>query len=296
MGWFLSRSSGKKRNRRARRPASGASVRWDPGRTLAGVKLLAVVGVAAAAVFGWQWSERELRDYASRTRSVRPVVLLEQKPAWLSESTADQIRQAAAKLVGDDPMSRDGLTAAANALKQNPWVERVHQVRRSTGGRVIVEAEYRRPVALIRTGEGYYVVDAEGVWLPTDDRSHLRLPMITGVRSAAPRRFGEAWASEDASAALALVRTLEAEPYMDQVVSIDASGRDAMGRVQLVLYSDESWAIWGLAPGDEKMVEPEASVKLARLRRVVSRSGTIDADGRGVYLNGATIMTARAER
>lgn len=302
MGWFLSRSNGRKTKRprrSARKPASGASAGWDPKRTLLALKIIGGLGAVVGTVYGWAALERELTVYATRTRTQAPIVQLAQQPAWLNASTVDELKSTAINNLTGDAMDRVGLVKAAQALAESPWVAKVEQVRRGTDGHVIVQATYRKPVAAIRVSTSdCALVDATGVWLPTGERAYLQdVPLITGITSAPPRRFGETWKGDDVAAALALVGKVGAEPYVHQIAAIDTSERDAMGRVRLVMYSaGMQRVVWGLAPGSEKMVEPEADVKLARLRRVVRSSGTIDADGRGVFLNGATIMTARAER
>lgn len=306
MGWFLSRSNGKRprtprnsprNSARKRSPASGASAKWDPQRTLFALKVIAGIAFVVGSVYGWAWLERNLTDYATATRTKTPVVVLNRQPAWMSDVTAAKLKTTAEANLASDPMDRVSLKKTAAALAVNPWVDHVEQVSRATDGRVIVTATYRRPEAVIRTNHGFYVVDAAGVWLPSDNPEFLRtLPIITGIAAMPPGHEGEAWQGEDVTSAMALVGVLRDEPYLNRVASIDASNRDTMGRVKLVLYTERSWVVWGLAPGSEKMVEPEANIKLARLRRVVRDSGTLDADGRGVYLNGATIMTARAER
>jgi len=299
MGWFLSRSDRRRKPKRARKPASGAGAKasWDPQRTLVALKILGAVGAIVGTVYGWGRLERELTAYATETRTQPPAVELLRQPAWMSPVTAAKLKSTAEANLSADPMDRVGLVKTAEALSRNPWVAEVRQVRRATAGRVVIDATYRQPSAVIRTNHGYYLVDKAGVWLPTDNREHLKeLPIVTGITAPPPKREGDAWTGDEVASAMALVEVLRDEPYLNQVVAIDASARDARGRVKLVLYSPDSWVVWGLAPGQEKMVEPEAQVKLSRLRRVFHGSGTIDAAGKGVYLNGATIMTARAER
>ncbi|MCC6683227.1 MAG: hypothetical protein IT445_20210 [Phycisphaeraceae bacterium] len=295
MSWFLFKKSSPRRGRKRRTPASGATAGWDPQRTLFGIKLMVAAGVLVGTIAGWRWLEQSLADYATQTRSQPVRVVLARAPQHLSDSVAQHLAGIVSNTVDPDPMEQRSLTTAANKLALDPWVEHVWQVRRSGEGRVIVEAAYRRPVALIQSQRGYYVVDVEGVWLPTDDPSHMSLPLITGVSGDAPRTWGQAWSGQDAAAALKLSVILASEPYADRIRAIDASGRDAMGRVKLVLYTDRGWTEWGLAPGSEKMIEPNTEVKLSRLRLLAQSTGSIDADGRGVYLNRPQIMTARAE-
>ena len=63
----------------------------------------------------------------------------------------------------------------ASAFASNHWVRRVNSVRKLPGGGVDVRVDYRAPVAMVRVisrhpevdGSGFFVVDGEGVLLPT---------------------------------------------------------------------------------------------------------------------------------
>ncbi len=65
---------------------------------------------------------------------------------------------------------------------------------------------------------------------------------------------------------MALQRLLAGEVYADQITAYDVSHRDLKDRLWLVLYTDGPAIIWGLPPGEERSVEPEAPIKLAALR------------------------------
>ena len=147
----------------------------------------------------------------------------------------------------------------------------MNQVRRAPHGQVKVEATYRRPAALVAGEHGYHVVDDQGIWLdgPLDRAASRwnRLPLITGVHSPPPSDgYGHAWKGSDIPAALSLQQLLKDEVYSDQVTAYDVSHRDLKDRLWLVLYTDGPAIIWGLPPGQERSVEPEAPVKLAALR------------------------------
>jgi len=184
-----------------------------------------------------------------------------------------------------------GLVAAL-ALAQDPWINRVRQVQRWADGRITVEADYRQPIALVATRDGYRLTDAIGVVLPGLYLEHqidqLNLPVITGVLERTPAT-GQAWQSQDVAAGLSLVQTLADEPYADQIQRYDVSHRDARGRVRLVLHTATGMVRWGLPPGLEQSIEPTAQVKRSWLRHVAQTRGTIDAGGKVVDVYGARI-------
>ncbi len=273
MGWFLTK---KEKRAKPRRRASLVDPKpWDPRRTLAGLKVLGVFALAVALVIGWRYADRALLDYARNHRQL-PVtadrIELVDAPAWMSEDIRQQVRLAAARQIDPDPMDGRSLRNCAEALAAEPWVRQVHQVSRRSGGRVVVSAAYRQPVAVVQSRDGYHLVDDQGVCLPGLYLAHqvdrLGLALLTGVASAPPARAGEVWPGDDVQAGLSLVRLLTAEPYMSKIRSFDVSHRDERGRLRLVLHTDDGTVRWGLPPGQEHAIEPDAQVKLGWLRQL----------------------------
>lgn len=287
MGWFLSNNSD--RSTKKKKTSRGAKAPgWDPQRTLLGLKILGGGVLAVGLVLGWTASERVLGRYAAEARAV-PItansVQLTNAPAWMDEPLQQHLKRRVAHSVTDNPLDSRGLHDAVGVLDEEPWVSAVTQVRRGPGGQVNVTAEYRRPSALVATDHGYHLVDDAGVWLDGPlDRAASRwnkLPLITGVSAPPPMAgYGHAWEGADIPAALALEELLHGEVYANQVTAYDVSHRDLKGRLWLVLYTDGPAIIWGLPPGDERAVEPQAPVKLAALRDwAYKHGGRINVQG-----------------
>ncbi|MEM8737774.1 MAG: hypothetical protein AAGG38_04760 [Planctomycetota bacterium] len=283
------KSSGKKTKRKAGRGAKAKG--WDPERTLLGLKLLGGLVLAVVVVVGWNTTENVLGRYATEARSSEVTtasVELVDAPAWMDTGLADRLRRKVAHSVNENPLDGRGLRDAAVMLDEDPWVARVAQVRRAPRGVVKVRANYRTPAAMVRDqkdpGLGY-VVDREGVWLEGPvERAASRwsgLPWVTGVSAPPPAGgYGKAWPGSDLLAALSLERLLHREEYADQITAYDVSHRDLRGRLWLVLYTDGPAIVWGLAPGQERAVEPEAPVKLAALRDwAMTHAGRINVRG-----------------
>jgi hypothetical protein len=190
------------------------------------------------------------------------------------------------------------LRVAAMALREEPWIERVNGVRRGADGRVWIDASYRRPVALVRGRDAYRLVDASGVRLPglyaASQAEAVGLPVIVGCTAAAPVP-GEAWPSDALRAGLALIAWIDEEPFAEEVTAIDVAGRDTRGRLRLAMLTAAGGRVtWGLPPGQELAVEPDAHRKLELVRHVHRTYGSIDADGQRVDVTGPQIEVRTA--
>jgi len=298
MGWFLSNSSGSGKKRKTSRGKSDPAG-WDPQRTLLGLKMLGGAAAAVLLVIGWNAGENALEQYAAQTRGgpvVAEHVTLTGAPQWMDPKLSAQLRAQVADAMIEDPLNRRGLTLAVELLRENPWVQDVQQVRRMANGRVHVDAAFRAPAAVVAGRHGYHVVDRGGVLLERDiDRAATRfsrLPLVTGVSASPPEFAGGTWDGTDIDAALTLEETLRREPYADQITAFDVSHRDLNGRLWLVLYTNGPAVVWGLVPGEERSVEPEAPVKIGALRDwAYTHQGRIDQGAKVVWVYTGTAQT-----
>ena len=303
MAWFLSGQAGKKRgSSKKRRKKKDA---WDPRRTLLGIKWIAGVAVVVGVCLAWHVGEKELQAYAERARATdavradRPAadrVTLVGAPAWTEGPVGQAVRALAAERAGDAAFDRAGLVAAVRAVSAQPYVERVEQIRRVPRGLEVV-ATYREPTALLEGAEGYYVLDAEGVWLEGPRSWHqldrTDLPVLTAVNSPAPAARGERWQGEDVEAGLALVRLARSQPWVGQIESFDVGHRDPhSGKPILVMHTDLGRVVWGRSIGEGWSVsEVSTDQKLERLAWLMEEHhGRVDAGGRTVLLAGERLL------
>ncbi len=299
MGWFLTRKKSKKRSSH-RRTGDTKPVRWDPQRTLFSLKVMGCTAIAAVIVISVHKANRALIDYASAHRAALATmnrVELVDAPPWMAAATRNQIIHCVVDQLGIDPMDGRDLAFAAAALRDQPWVRRVHQVRRLTDGRVQIHADFREPIALVRSHDGYRLIDGAAICLPglyrSDQASRLALPLVSGVQVPPPPP-GHSWPGRDLRAGLRLIRLLAGEPYVDQIRRYDVSGRDRRGRVRLKLHTKHGMVRWGLPPGQEQTIEQSTATKIIRLRHVNSIRGSIDAGGNVVDLYGPQVAINQA--
>ncbi len=285
--------SGRGRGRVGTRSATAGPTTpvWDAAQTLARLRLVMIVVGGLTLVLGWQPAERFLRERISQ-RLVQampmPPIRLANAPAWMPVALREQLRAVALAQITPEPMAGRSLERAAAALALNPWVEQVLRVQRYPDG-IEILARYRQPVAGVAWSDGYHMVDAKGVSLPglylREHLELLKLPAIEGV-STPPAAPGCLWQGQGVQAGLALVSYLGNQPYRDQIVAYDVSDRDALGRVRLTLQTQQGKVRWGLPPGEERSIEPPATLKREWLARVAVAHQSIDAGGRTVDVFG----------
>jgi hypothetical protein len=280
--------------------AAGSATAWDPQRTLLALRFLAVGLLIVAPFVGWGFAEGRLSGYVSAQAKHAPTaasVCLCDVPAWVPAGHQALLRQAAAQQLSRDPLDRRDLERAEQTIAQSPWVEAVDRVERS-GDRVTVAAQYRRPAALVRSGDGYRLIDTRGVLLPGWYRPE-RLPIIEGV-TAAPPHEGATWPGAPIQAGLGIVRVAAGKSWASQVKAYGVGQTDSFGRIRIVLWTGpgrdlarDPHVVWGLPPGQEGAVEPSVPSKLARLAAIQNDPqyhGWIDAEHRIVEVYGATVF------
>ena len=265
------------------------------------VGLLVLHGlVAAALVYGLWYATAASKQYVEQQFADAPpgplAVELVDRPAWMSDYLARQIAATVPRRSAS-PFDHALLVDAVNRLRANPWVREVRQVRRAygqaAGDTLVVDCDYRAPIALVRWGQYYWLVDNDGFKLPepfteaelpqvTGGRDgHTELRVVTGVRQPPPET-GHRWPGGDLSAALDMAKLFHGKPYLDGVSGIDVSnyaGRQDRAAPQVVLDTrDDTQVWWGRPPlARDFLVEVSVARKLAVLQAVVRQFGRVDA-------------------
>ena len=300
MGWFLS-SSGKGKKKKKAGRGSGYGSGWDPQRTLLGLKFAGVIGGVVVVAVGWVWLEGGLANYAN-AHHADPIspddITFAQTPDWLTPAEINQMRTELAAMIGPGPMDDEGLRAAAGWLKDQPHkVRDLRQVRRTPQGTIEIDAEFRRPAAVLLmfdrgewrdAQDGYHVIDDAGYRLygPVHfaDVDYLGLPLIIGVDSNyRPRDEQEEFAFQgsEVPAALALIEALKDQPVLGMIDSISVNSRDPKDRIRLVVTISvrppgvaepiPCKVVWGLPPGHpQAVVEADVADKVRALNALVA--------------------------
>jgi hypothetical protein len=242
----------------------------------------AVFVVVAALVAGaWIWSlaaERVRRGAGSILEPDR--ILVEGVAEWVEGDLRDEALLGAGlegPLLLDDP---DLARAIARAFSMHPWVRQVEEVRLGHPPSAVVRIVCREPVAMVRVEGGLLPIDAEAVVLPSEgftSEQAAAYPKITGIRTSPRGPPGTPWGDPlvEQAAVLASVVRPEWEPIGLVECRFDREGT----RPGWSLVRKKGGAIrFGPAPGHETPGEPQAAVKVARLKRLATHPSDAAVD------------------
>jgi hypothetical protein len=272
----------KKRRKRKSEPL-GARVRdnlaaIDWSRWLRASSTMAWSGLVVLLIAAWWLGVPRLRQYAARRAAPLPVtVRFVDAPAWTQGELESQLALAGSALLGSNPLLREDLVAAREALLRTGWFDDIQQIRRVRRDLVEIDARFVVPYALVRDRDGDHLVDPSGTLLPrsvSSGESDL-LKVVVGAFYPRPEHPGAQWKGADVSAALQVLRIVEAAGWRDQVTGIDVS----RFHEDQVLELHTRWGhpiLWGSEPGRERGGEVTVQRKLSYLDHLDEHFGRID--------------------
>lgn len=252
---------------RHRNPVIGASM----------VMLLAV-----AAFLGW-------RKYGPEIESDPRYYLDEKKveitarPNWIRSDVKSEVFRNEG-LHELSLLDRGLVSKVADAFALHPWVAEVTQVRKSAS-RVVVELEYRKPIAMVEVADGLIPVDRKGVLLPTDDfsRSEIRSCLRVDIPNVSPYAdVGIVWADQRVLDAARIAAAWGDKWKQLNLYEIVAHKKpdDPLNR-QTTFFELQtklgSRILWGHAPGREHDGEASAEEKIAALL-AYDKTGMIESE------------------
>lgn len=256
---------------------------WLGWRSAATVVLWS--GLIAATAYGVNLLHPIAERHAARSPARIEWINL---PDWLAHPNQREFLEnlaTSAQLLPEDNAYTPYLAERVGSnLLLSPWIASVRRVAVQSTGLVRVDAEFRKPVALIHKGATAHLVDRHGVrlpWeLPVERVDPAEWLVITGVRCGLPLE-GQAFSGEDVSAAIRLAEyLLDAEQQgallcRDKIRAIDMSQFDRkLGRIRLLTTTPDVWIKWGLPVGEEYEIENSAAGKL-RYLNYLAQSGQL---------------------
>ena len=216
---------------------------------------------------------------ATRIAAKDLVVTFDAPPVWLNASLLTELQDLVRSHLAANPVGRQGLINASDALEGTGWFASVDQVSWEDSSHANVDATFLIPHARVRTQIGERFVDAMGVVLPSRDgrivSSGYHFVTLNAPEHAPPQRPGLRWDGGDIIAALQVLRLIYDKPWALQVKTIDLSSWANNGSLSLITETP-CRLIWGSSPGQEVGLEALASEKLARLDHIYRDHGAID--------------------
>ena len=244
--------------------------------------LLVLTGVAVVGFKTWQQVEPLLAEtpyYALRSEHID----ITPQPEWiLSDVKAEAIRDTSLD-TGISVLDQELASRVADAFAFHPWVKEVRQVVKQAGPRVVVDVDYRRPVAVIdprQTDQANGIpIDVEGVRLPSDDIPvawKQRLPRIVGI--ASQPLVGQTWNDSRVGGAarlaviladdwqeLGLAKITIRQPQ-STAATVPSSTTGESAVYELVTHAG-MLVVWGHVPNSTWTDEPTDAEKLVKLKK-----------------------------
>lgn len=275
-----------------KRGADSTSANWS------GIlKVMAVICVLAAAGAGFALLDKYVKQAVSASAKT-PSVILKDPPVWVNEPLKAKIYTAAT--AGVENLTLDDKTARsvrANLQANLAWLDNVKV--QTSPDKIFIQADYRKPIALVKLGLRQFYVDAKLVVLDFVVMPHLPIVKVKGLspimKIASP---GQVWQRDDLAEAVAILVKLDRmdrrvtpdKPLLGEIDRIDVSnykGREDKRFPHIVLYAkDNTEIIWGAEVGAwAQHFEAKDEEKLARLYNYYKQRGSL--------LNGAKYINLR---
>jgi hypothetical protein len=205
-------------------------------------------------------------------------------------------RRGPVSIVDEDLVER--VTAA---FEQNPWVAKVHKVKKFPA-EVDVELEYRRPVMMVavdaEANAPYslgYAVDAEGISLPTRNcftsQETAKYPRLVGVEKPPVTGEGKRWGdsrviggAEIAAELLPIWEKLHLKRIVPLAISPRTAGPSAsatqspqFGEYHFeIIGPGDKRILWGKSPYDKSTQNPTPAQKAKKLEALFSEWGGLE--------------------
>ena len=233
------------------------------------LKIMAVFGLVGLVGAGFLWAERFVQS--RRVGQAGDLVFVD-TPTWVDATLLSRVTDT----VGARFHLQPGVAEEVSAiLHRVPWLHDISvEVSHET---VRVYAQWRKPLATVKSGPVHFCVDRDLVVL---DALDLALPTVTieGVRYRHKPPIGSRLEKEDLAAAVDLITILNgmdeqqapAPPLLAQIDTLDISnfrGREAKQASHIILTTKEKTPIeWGAEIGAwGENLENSDATKLAKL-------------------------------
>ena len=259
------------------------------------LKVLAVVCALCGIVIGLMFLEK----YVKKTIPVRQGagdLVLADVPLWVSDELQEKVYTIATADGSSLGLDDAALSVQRNIEELMPWLYEVKV--RATHNILRVEARWRKPVALVKSGLIKFLVDSEQVvldFMPMPDLPIVEIKGLPPVTKIPP--LGEVWKRDDLAAAIRILDRLDDmdksltpdKPLLDEIDCIDVSnfnGRNNSRQAHIILYTkDNTEIIWGAEVEKwQQHLESTDEQKLAKLYGYYKENGTLSGAAKFINL------------
>ncbi|MHC4632963.1 MAG: cell division protein FtsQ/DivIB [Planctomycetota bacterium] len=265
---------------------------WFGPRLINILKVLVVICVLAGIVVGIVFLEKYVKKTVPGPQESVSLELAN-VPEWVSEELQAKILAAAGGQAFR--LDEDAAQLVAENLASAVWLDEVKV--QTKHDRLRIEGQWRRPLALVKSGLHKFYVDTELVVLDFVPVPRLPIVTITGlslVTKTPPP--GKVWQRDDLAAAVTILDQLSQmdkfitpdKPLLSEIDSINVSnfeGRADARFPHIVLYAKDNTEItWGAEVGKwQRYLESTDEEKLAKLYSYYKEHGTLL--GSAKYIN-----------
>lgn len=262
--------------------ARGNQARWIAGVAIVG-------GFVALVVAMWRnWGGELVGSH--RYELSEQSLLITPQPEWIHGSTnvkAEVIRDGSLEQL--NLLDEQAAVKIARAFELHTWVRRVVRVQKRPPASVVVDLEYRRPVALVEVVYNnvlsYEPVDSEGVVLPEDlfhaeEKQLGNYLRITTDYSLPTGPLGTPWGDERILGAARIAALLEQawrEWQIFRIATVPSVELEQRPIFELRTRG-QTRILWGHAPGQEEPGETAALQKVLWLADYVQHHGPFGSD------------------
>jgi len=263
---------------------------WTQGIPRAAILSLVGPGILLLVGYlGWRYYGAKTLDgvfYAVKPESIHVT----NTPPWLKTDIVKEVFEGSN--LGKMSLLDDQTAAViARAFDAHPWIRKTYRVQKMAGGQILVNVEYRTPIAMVHceiddkdgksaaADESFLPIDSEGVLLPTKDFSQADISKYVliyarNIRASDHRRVGTPLGDSQVDEAIQLCRELLARRDEASVVAIYVYPTRSVGKAKWMLELATRGGpriIWGSAPGLEGRDEPSLQWKMKRLLEITSQ-------------------------
>jgi hypothetical protein len=259
------------------------------------LKVLVVVCVLCGIVFGLISLEKYVKETIPVQQGSGELVLAD-VPLWVSDQLKEKVHAIAAAKGSKLGLDDEAVSSVQRNIEELvPWLDEVRV--RATHNILRVEARWRKPIALVKSGLIKFYVDSEQVVLDYMEMPDLPIVEIKGLPPVSKiPPLGQVWQRDDLAAAVTILNRLDqrdksltsGKPLLYEIDRIDVSnfnGRQNSRLAHIILYSnDDSQIIWGAEVGQwQRHLESTDQEKLAKLYGYYEDYGSLSGGAR--YIN-----------